>query len=418
MFEKGEQILLAVSGGVDSIVMAELFRSAEIPLAIAHCNFGLRGTESDLDEAFVTAWAKKYAIRFHVKKVEIKGKSIQIEARDKRYEWFRQLVKENGYSRIATAHHLDDSLETTLLNLARGTGIRGLRGIPTRSEGIIRPLLFATKKQILGFAKDMMLDWREDLSNHKTDYARNKVRLEVTPKLQELNPKLMETYQDTKERMDLATAFIEKRSQEVMKTHFDSKTGELALSWMEDQSDLVLLSEILSHYGFNYPTVKEIFETKGNSGKRFPTEQYEVLMDRTSLFIIERSVVKASNELIIEGEGTYQVGETKLTVERRPGLPKMLDQGTGVALLNADKVYFPIIIRPWRQGDTFIPLGMKGRKKVSDFLINEKVPLAIKKYIRVLEISDEIAWVVGYRVSEVFKVSDRSATIWRIKTED
>lgn len=403
MVEENEKVLLAVSGGVDSMVMLELFRASEIQFAVAHCNFGLRGEDSAGDEALVSERCKRHGIDFYVKHIKIEAGSIQLEAREKRYLWFEELMAKEKYAKLATAHHLDDSLETTLLNLARGTSYRGLKGVPLKNGPVIRPLLFASKEQLLDFAEEKELKWREDISNHKTDYDRNKIRLAVTPKLLEINSSLIATYRDTKERLTLLADYIDAEVEAVLKEHFNTRTGELDLKWIKGPKELILLNEILSAYEFNYKTVKEVYRAIGKSGKQFPTTKYQIVMDRTSLFILKHKADATAMDLVIEGEGNYVINGKMFLVTKIPQVNDF-DQGSRVALFNLRKVSLPIKVRRWKEGDTFTPLGMKGRKKVSDFLIDQKVPLSLKEDVLVLEVAGEIAWVVGYRISDHFKL--------------
>jgi len=414
LIEEGENVLLAVSGGVDSMVMLDLFKNAGIPIGVVHCNYGLRGEESDEDEALVIARAEADAIPCYIKKVKIKGRSIQLEARNQRYEWFKTLKEKKGYSKVATAHHSDDSLETTLFNLTRGTGIQGLKGISSRHDHIIRPMLFATKKQLTDYAQTKGLKWREDQSNKKTDYARNKIRLEVIPKLKEINPSLLTTHKDTQERMQLISEMVSGNVEKMKQASFDAFSGELKLNWMREKSDLIILSEFLSIYGFNYKTTKEIAEAKGKSGKVFPAADYSVMMDRASLFIRCNKKKDRNRELIVKSEGTYSYAGHDFAVESVTFSCESLNQGSHVALFEKSLVSFPLKIRRWREGDVFTPLGMNGKKKVSDFLIDEKVPVAEKKDILVAETGGQIAWLVNYRISEKFRVKNKEDVL-RIK---
>lgn len=411
-----DKVLLAVSGGVDSMVMMHLFKQTDTHFGVAHCNFGLRGEDSDKDESLVQTYTRANGILFHGKRIVIEGDSVQLEAREKRYEWFGELMKAHGYTKLATAHHLDDSLETTLLHLVRGTGIRGLRGIPLMQEKTIRPLLFATKKRLVKYAEEGGLTWREDVTNARATYDRNKLRLEVVPILAQLNPSLIATYKGTKERIQMADDMVADRVSDILSRYYEKERGVLSLAWMEGRSyDLLLLTEILSAYGFNFKTVKEIYAARGKSGKRFPNDHHEVVMDRDALYIKKMGGEASAPMLEIIGEGQYSFSAFIFTLQQIKNIQN-LDQGTDIALLSASKVHFPVRVRRWTKGDTFVPLGMSGRKKVSDFLIDEKVPLAIKEKVMVVEVAHEIAWVVGYRVSDHFK-AEKNKPVFQISVK-
>ncbi|MEO1254591.1 MAG: tRNA lysidine(34) synthetase TilS, partial [Bacteroidota bacterium] len=274
---KGEKILLAVSGGVDSMVMCSLFRKEQIDFAIAHCNFGLRGLESDGDEALVIEWATQNRVSYFIESFDLTGGSIQLEARNKRYRWFQQLANENGFQKIATAHHLNDSLETILMNLTRGTGYKGIAGIPVATDNIIRPLLFASKKDLIAYAQEDKIAWREDSSNVKDDYGRNRVRHHVIPELEKLNPSLLTSFSLTSERLRYSSSIINERVDKIRDEYF-SKEGDsgfkLNLSWLTSGQDLLILSELLSEFDVNYATAKEIYSSIGKSGKTFLTKYW------------------------------------------------------------------------------------------------------------------------------------------------
>ena len=412
----GEKVLLAVSGGLDSMVMLELFHRSDYKILVAHCNFGLRGSESDGDEAFVMDWTQGRGIECLVKQVELIGNSTQLGAREQRYKWFAGIREQRGFQKVATAHHLNDSLETTLLNFSRGTGIKGLAGIPVINDHVIRPLLFATRGELHSFAMDVGLSWREDSSNEKTAYDRNKVRLEVIPKLKELNPALESTFKITNERMIILAQLVRKRAEEVLHKYFDGSDKRLELSWIKEDSDLLILHEILSTYGFSYVTTKEVWKARTISGKTFEATNWKVTIDRNALFLVPNAK-RSIAEVVIEKEGVYQVGDNELQIESvaEEDTLNLISKNQSSVVLEASRLTFPLTLRKWQQGDTFQPLGMKGTKKVSDFLIDSKVPLAKKEEVLVLESKGEIAWVVGHRISEKFKVDSRSNEMLRLK---
>ncbi|WP_462248121.1 tRNA lysidine(34) synthetase TilS [Ekhidna sp.] len=409
LVNKGEKILLAVSGGLDSMVMAELFRLSEIPFAIAHCNYGLRGDESDGDEAFVMSWAEKHHVNCFLKAIDLGDGSIQLAARNARYQWFNELCVEHGFNKIATAHHLNDSLETALINLSRGTGVNGISGISVSNNQVIRPLLFATKSELNDYAMDINLEWREDSSNSKTDYDRNHIRHDIVPQLMKLNPSLHSTFKLTSERLNHAKNIISRRVDEIVSNYLtDSGNGwQLALSWIESTSDELILSEILVPYGVNYITAKEIFEARSISGKHFPTQDWLVTIDRGRIFI-ERVDIGEDIDMELPNLGDYALGNAKLVVEEVS--PINVEFGDlNIGHFDMDAIEFPLRVRRWEKGDRFQPLGMKGEKKVSDFLIDEKVPLSVKKSVLVVESAGEIIWVVGKRISENYKIKSNTS---------
>ncbi len=414
LVKKDEKVLLAVSGGLDSMVMANLFLEENIPFAIAHCNFGLRGEESDGDEAFVMDWADKYNISCHVKAFEIGGGSIQLEARNARYQWFGELLSENRYDKVATAHHLNDSLETVLINLARGTGVKGMAGISVKNGDVIRPLLFAEREKIYNYAMQHDLEWREDSSNTKTDYDRNLIRHNVVPELLKLNPSLLKSIELTTERLAFASQIIAQKVDKIKDQYLaDEKGGfNLDLNWLKKPSDELVLAEILASFGVNYVTAKEIFEARGKSGKSFPTEDWLITMDRNALFI-NRDGPVIIKETRIESPGVYDLEVGRVIVEMI-SKEEVVFGASNVAHFDASRLKFPLLIRSWKKGDKFQPLGMRGEKKVSDYLIDEKVPLAAKKSVMILETDQRIAWLIGLRMSEMFKIQDDSAEIVKV----
>lgn len=408
-----DHALLAVSGGVDSMVLFDLFSAANYKFSVAHCNYGLRGDDSDKDEVWVREACEKNGIEFHSKKIKLSG-SIQVEARNQRYQWFNELAREYGYSKICTAHHLDDSFETTLFNLVRGTGIKGLKGVARENGLLIRPLLFAAKHEILDYAKNSGLKWREDISNQKADYDRNKLRIEVVPRLKEINTSLLKTYASTSERLEFTSQFMLDYCEKIKREFFDTERSELGLQWISKPSDLIILAEILSEYGVNYPTAKEVYESIGDSGKTFPGNEFVIYMDRDSLLLRENS----STDIVrmeIDKEGDYQVGRHCFTVEKCDREKVQLGNNEEIALLDAESINFPLTIRGWKDGDVFIPLGMKGRKKVSDFLIDAKVPLALKNELLIIEDQEKIVWIVGMRISEECKILESTEVVIKIK---
>ncbi len=413
-----DKILLAVSGGIDSIVMAHLFITVGFSVAVAHCNFQLRGEASNDDEAFVNMFCVDHKIPFHVRRFETasiaaeSGESIQVCARKLRYDFFNQLYRDHGYNYVATGHHLDDNIETILLNLTRGTGIDGLAGIPVKVENIIRPLLFASRSQIHDYAAFHRLAWREDESNAGDDYARNVMRHHVVPKLMEVNPGLHRTFQNTIERLgfsgDMSREHIRQISERYCKEVRDQLHIDKKILREVDHPE-VLLWELLKSRGFNYEQCK-LIPRLDSTGKRIFSGSHSLTSDR-EVFIIASagtnndSVTIMPDTLSVAGHGR------SLGIAMEPVSTFRLSLDKSLAQLDMAKVQFPITWRRWRAGDSFRPFGMSHSKKVSDFLIDLKVSLPDKDHVTVLESAGEIIWVVGFRIDDRYKVTQKTSEV-------
>jgi tRNA(Ile)-lysidine synthase len=420
------KILLAVSGGLDSAVMAELFHRCSYDFSIAHCNFNLRGKESDSDEKFVKALANKYGVRFFLKRfltesVAKKNKlSIQETARMLRYQWFSAIAIKNNYSFVATAHHLDDNIETFFINLLRGTGISGLAGIsPLTDEKIIRPLLFATRKEIESFAKENKLKYREDSSNETDDYLRNKIRHHLVPVLKKINPAFHKTMGRTFRNMLFADhvfnlAIIDKT---IRLSHLEngmpyfSRKELQSLEFPEDY-----LYEFLSPFHFNAAQVREIWESK-QPGNVFYSNGFRVTCDRDKIIFSLKPEQDDAIYQIRKNRKTFSHKNFSLTfktisLKGRSNFRIPSDQS--VACLDAPLLRFPLTVRKWQAGDSFFPLGMNHRKKLSDFFIDKKFSLPEKENIFVLLSGEDIVSVLGHRVDNRYKVNDSTEKVLRI----
>jgi tRNA(Ile)-lysidine synthase len=427
LFSPGEKVLLAVSGGLDSMVMLHLFSRNGIQAGIAHCNFHLRGQESDDDETFVKQCADTYGMPFFGRGFDTKhyaaaqGVSTQMAARTLRYDWFNELMDTHGYDKMAVAHHADDNVETVLLNLIRGTGLKGACGIAPINNRLIRPLLFATREQISRYAADNGIAYREDRSNASDDYARNYIRHHVTPGLKTLNPSLAKTFRHNSEYLTQAWCLLEelvkKNKAAWCVRHHDEWRIDIKALQQTAAPDFWLF-ELLQDFGFNSAQTADISGTlNAQPGKHFFSATHELVKDRDSLIIGLKSKTEDDSTQTgkIQKTDTHLAYPIDLTLEQRlyDGI-SALPQDKHVACLDADKLRFPLTVRLWHEGDAFTPLGMKGKKKLSDFLIDQKIPLPHKQQQWVILSGNDIVWLVGQRLDDRYKVTPQTKNILQI----
>jgi tRNA(Ile)-lysidine synthase len=408
-----DKILLAVSGGLDSMVMLDLFREGGFKIAVAHCNFQLRGADSMGDEDLVQETAEYHNLKFHVRRfdtvreAEEQKLSIQVAARELRYKFFSDLAAEFGYQCIATAHHIDDELETLLINLVRGTGALGLTGIPLKNGKVIRPLLFTGREKLKEYANQKKLTWREDASNASDDYQRNFLRHQVIPQLRQINPNLEETFTDTMQRLkgmrEVMINAIDRLKTEI----FSEQFGDIHINIGKIQSHLypaVILWELIKDFGFNYGQCKQIIENH-QPGKRFNVGDVVLTVDRDD-YILQRGETETWKAIDIEeGQQEVLVNGRKLLIREADPAKHVLKNDTSIAQLDAAKLRFPLTWRKWAPGDVFTPFGMKSDKKISDLLTDAKISLPDKEKITVLESAGTIVWVVGMRIHDSYKVT-------------
>ncbi len=414
-FLKDKKLLLAISGGVDSMVMAELFRQSGYSIALAHCNFGLRAEESDGDESFVREYALKYntpvfVTRFDTKLFAADNKlSVQVAARQLRYLWFEELLTENNLDYLLTAHHLDDSIETFLINFTRGTGLEGLTGIPQQNGNIIRPLLPFTREEIEAFAHENKIQWREDSSNASDKYLRNKLRHDIVPALKALNPSFAGSFQNTLSHLQQAQSMVVDASVLVYKQVVTEKNGQKHIN-VAELKRLPNYTAYLYHWlnPFGFSAWEDIYAVvDAQSGKQLLSQGYRLLKDREVL-ILEPLKENDNSQYLIEKdvkEITYPV-HLKLS----PAEARMIPSGEHEITVDAQKLKFPLVVRKWQEGDYFYPLGMKGqKKKVSKYFKDEKMSLSEKEDIWILCSENQIVWIINKRADERFK-TDKNTT--------
>ncbi len=419
----GQKILLTVSGGIDSMVMAHLLLQLPVSVAVVHCNFGLRGTESDADEDFVRDFAQQRKLPLFVKRFGTAGYatennlSIQLAARDLRYAWFEELLAKEAFDSYATAHNFDDQVETFFINLLRGTGIAGLQGIKSRNGNCIRPLLFATRVEIVNYARQNNIAYREDSSNQKDDYLRNRLRHRVLPALGESSERFESGFKSTFEILKQTHNFIEdeiyRRRQLMM--HSDGDYTLIRLSHLRQEAHQhFVLFELLKPFGFNPSDVSDIIKNIDSTpDKLFLSASHRLTIDRENLVLMPLEKENRAFDIykINEDDGRmshplqlrFSVIEIKeLELKRSPD----------IAQLDWDKLRFPLTLRKWKQGDYFYPLGMRGRKRLSDFITDQKMPAIEKQNLWLILSGNDIVWVAGHRIDERYKISSSTKMVF------
>jgi tRNA(Ile)-lysidine synthase len=429
LFNPTDKILLAVSGGKDSVVLFDLFCEAKFNFTVVHCNFQLRGEDSDQDARFVEQLCTSRGISFRSTTFQTQTfakthkLSIEMAARQLRYEWFEQIRKELDFQYIATAHHLNDNIETILLNLSKGTGISGLRGMRTKKDYLIRPLLFASRAAIENYVAEKQLEWREDSSNASNDYQRNLLRNEVIPLLKKINPNLEQTFARNIERFQALDNDFQEHLRHFKREVIKEENGILLLKIdliKHQQSVEYLLEETLKEFGFNYFQSKEIFQALNkSSGKTFYSSTHVLIKDREHLIITDKEEKNFEEILLEKGTQEIEYHDLKLrlsntTKDEWQSYPNT-ERKTNILWVDADKLNFPLSIRPWYEGDWFIPFGMKGKKKVSDFLVDTKVPLPHKKNTFLLCSGDDAVWIIGRRNDDRFKITDSTKQVLKVE---
>lgn len=420
-FLKEKKLLIAVSGGVDSMVLLHLLKQLDYDIAIAHCNFNLRGNESDGDEQFIKDYAvenniKIFATCFNTELFASDNKlSIQIAARQLRYVWFDQLLQENTLDYLLTAHHLDDSVETFLINFTRGTGLEGLTGIPQQNDNVIRPLLSFTRNEIENFAKENNILWREDSSNASDKYLRNKLRHDVIPILKSLNPAFSDSFLQTILNLQQSQSLVNDAAVLVYKEIVTEKEGQKYFDINKLQqlpNYKAYLYRWLSPFGFTaWNDICNLLEAQ--SGKQVLSAGYRLLKDREVLILEPlREIDKHVYEI---HDGLNEVNELltiKLqTVEKIPS-----DYTKNIIFVNNSLIKFPLFVRKWQEGDYFYPLGMKGqKKKVSKYFKDEKMSLSEKENSWLLCSENQVVWIVGKRADERFKADNTTNLILKIE---
>jgi tRNA(Ile)-lysidine synthase len=433
-FLNGKKILIAISGGIDSRVLVHIFHRLDFEISLAHCNFMLRGKESNKDEEFIIEMGKTlniptYTIRFETDKyASEKGISTQMAARDLRYKWFQQLIEKNKIDYVVTAHQKDDVIETFLINLTRGTGLDGLTGIPAVNGNVVRPLLPFSRNDILIYATKKKLTWREDSTNSSIKYVRNKIRHKVVPFLKELNPNLLDSFSNTLDNLkgsqQIIADCIKIVKANVVSVH--QNTLHYKISELKKLSNpKIYLYELLNEYGFTeWDDIVELLDAQ--SGKHVFSKTHRLLKNR-DILILSSIATTEENSIFEISENTASITKpialnfekVDIAFDTKNHLNKVFDElfldEKNTISIDYDKIHFPLTIRKKEKGDFFYPIGLNGKKKISKFFKDEKLSLVEKENTWLLCSQNDIVWVIGKRLDDRFKVSKNTSSILKIK---
>jgi tRNA(Ile)-lysidine synthase len=455
LFSPKDKLLIALSGGMDSVVLCELCRQTGYDFEIAHCNFQLRGEESNRDEAFVKALGEKYGVKTHTKTFDTAAvakeqrKGIEETARDLRYGWFReimtndeeqmvndkgrmtnderstkevlassnlQIIKSPNY--LLTAHHSDDNIETAMMNFFRGTGIKGLRGILPQQGNIIRPLLFASRKEIEDFAQQNNLQFVTDSTNAQSDYTRNYFRNELIPSIEKVFPEVKQNILHSIKRFTDVEQIYNESIDTAKKNLLESKGNEIhipVLKLAKAKPLQTIIFEIIKDYGFTAAQVSEVEKIlHSDSGKYILSATHRMLKNRNWLIISSLQEPDAAFYLIEDVEKKNIASFAGGEIRAEKITEKAISTDPNIAMIDADKIKFPLIIRRWKQGDYFYPLGMQKKKKLSRFFGDQKLSLLQKENVWIIESDKKIIWIAGMRIDDRFKITDNAQHILKL----
>ena len=435
LIAEGDKVILALSGGIDSMVLADLLLKTKVEFVAAHCNFHLRGEESDGDEKFVRDYAERNDIRCFVKHFDTEqyaaeqGISIEMAARDLRYAWFEQLRQQLGYDKIAVAHHADDQAETFFINLLRGAGLNGLKGMKPQNGVVIRPLLWASREQIRKYAVENQILWREDHTNAESVYLRNKIRNQLLPTFDELQPEARQGLYKSLEHLsaenELYRALLKEKLAQIVELDGDVQRlpfSKLVKAKVPEPVEgptysFQLLFEWLRQYGFNTDQCHFIYDAIGTGiGNQYCSPTHCVVIARNDLQLSEIKEEKDEEIQIGIGEETINSPIHLCFSKLERTAEFIIDKSPEVAQLDYNKLSFPLTLRHWHHGDRFHPLGMKGSKLLSDFFVDQKFTEYQKQNVWLLVSAEgDILWVVGYRMDDRFKIANDTKTVFECR---
>ncbi|WP_282030868.1 tRNA lysidine(34) synthetase TilS [Winogradskyella eximia] len=419
---KEGKLLIAISGGIDSVALAHLCQNSNLSFSLAHCNFNLRAEESNKDEAFVEELAEDLDVEVFIQNFDTEAyatehkRSIQMAARELRYDWFKELAEQLKFDYILTAHHADDNLETFLINFTRGTGLNGLTGIPMINDNIVRPLLPFSRSQIEDYVKENQISWREDASNASRKYLRNKLRHEVVPILKEINPQLLDSFQNTIHNLNDTAFIVEDRLKAFAKRAIISRdsfgTTYKVSEFKNTSHPKAYLFEIFKNYGFTeWNDIVDLLDAQ--SGKLIKSNSHRLIKHREYIILTDLNDSEQSEESLFINEDIKDI-ETPIGKLSFINVEGLFDVSKNTIFVDKDVLKFPLKFRLWKEGDTFQPIGMTGKKKVSKYLKDEKASLVEKENTWVLTSDNKVIWLVGKRADDRFKVTKVTKSILKV----
>ena len=417
------KFLLAISGGLDSICLFDFFLKNKFSFSVCHCNFNLRqDSKKDLklvkklsERNNISFFSKNFDIKKYAKKNKI---SLQAAARKERYKWFDNLLEKNNIDLLCTAHHINDNLETVIYNLVNSTGFRGIRGIKVLRKNIFRPLMNFNKNELMDYALKNNLEWREDYSNKLMKYSRNRIRLKIIPQLKKINNSLERSVGDTSNNLSELEKFISFQISKLTEKYVENSSNGFKINinkWEKKDFNFFLLKEYLNQLGFNYSQCDNIILSFNRiSGKYYESKKFKLIIERGFIFLLEKQKNNFKINLNINESGTYKLYDRNIKFEVTNSSSFVLNKNKNVAQLDLNKIKFPLKIRNWKKGDSFKPLGMKKNKKVSDFLIDKKVPNYIKIFQCVILSDNNIVWLIDHQIHDEYKVTNKTKKVFNI----
>ncbi len=417
-----KKYLLAISGGIDSMVLAHLFKKLELDFELAHCNFKLRGQESDADQNFIISFAKENGLKLHLNVCDLSNskQNTQIAARNARYQWFQQLMQQSPFDYLVTAHHLDDSIETFFINLQRGTGLKGLLGI-TDQKNVLRPLKQISRQEITEYAKRHQISWREDSSNASDKYRRNYIRHHIIPEFTKTNPAFYQNFNKTflylKQSQDVIDLWFNNEHNKIVKKNNQNFLVDLK-QLKQSAAPELFLYHWLSPYGFtDFKAVKALINNQ--SGKTIYSPTHRLIKNRDTLVLSEKSSTFKNNFYKMDYNQSVKIAnlefEPRLIDAQNITEKTYFEAEKNEAFIDYDLLQMPLTVRKWQTGDYFYPLGLNGKKKLSDFFINQKISLSEKEKIWLFCNGKDIVWISGFRIDNRYKITDQTKRILHIK---